>query len=275
MISVPTDWQDYELIDTGEGEKLERWGQYVMARPDPRIIWGRGDQGSWTKAGAVFRNDKWEFKNKPPEKWRITYGQLRFALRPTDFKHTGVFPEQAVNWNWIGEVLREKCSVLNLFAYTGGATLAAALAGANVTHVDSSKPAIAWAVENARLTGISKDKIRWICDDVLKFVQREIKRGAKYDGIIMDPPRFGRGISGEVWKLEEHLPKLVRACKELFSPTPAFFLINAYTADLSHIAIGNLLSGILEKPVESGELGLKESSRGRILPAGIFARWSS
>ena len=144
-------------------------------------------------------------------------------LRPTDFKHTGVFPEQAVNWNWIGEVLREKCSVLNLFAYTGGATLAAALAGANVTHVDSSKPAIAWAVENARLTGISKDKIRWICDDVLKFVQREIKRGAKYDGIIMDPPRFGRGISGEVWKLEEHLPKLVRACKELFSPPRHFF----------------------------------------------------
>lgn len=275
MILCPTDWLDYELIDTGEGEKLERWGKYVMVRPDPRIIWGKNNPELWTVADAVFRNDEWKFKTKPPESWQIAYGQLRFALRPTDFKHTGVFPEQAVNWNWIGESLSPQRTVLNLFAYTGGATMAAALAGANVTHVDSSKPAMSWARENAVLTSISNDKIRWICDDAMKFVQRDIKRGVKYDGIIMDPPRFGRGAAGEVWKLEEHLPKLVRACKELLSPTPTFFLINAYTADLSSVAIGNLLADVLEKEVEQGELGVKESSRGRILPAGIFARWKN
>lgn len=272
---VADKWQDYELLDTGDGMKLERWNQYIMARPDPRIIWSKGDPTLWDKADAAFTDDKWIFNSPPPQSWIISYKQLKFKLRPTDFKHTGVFPEQAVNWDWIGQGRKEKCSVLNLFAYTGGATMAATLAGAQVTHVDSSKPAITWARENAEITGIGKDKIRWIPEDALKFVKREINRGTIYDGIIMDPPRFGRGASGEVWKLEEDLPKLVWECKKLLSPTPVFFLINAYTADLSSTALGNLLSGVLEKEVEHGELGLKETSQGRLLPAGIFARWSA
>jgi len=273
MMVCPDGWRDYELVDTGEGMKLERWGQYVMARPDPRIIWGKGDLELWKKADAVFENENWKFRNEPPQDWVISWEHLRFNLRPTDFKHTGVFPEQAVNWQWLQQ--KRATRVLNLFAYTGGATMAAALAGAHVTHVDSSKPAMMWASENARLSGVPKDKIRWIQEDALKFVRREIRRGVKYDGIIMDPPRFGRGPSGEVWRLEEKLPELVRAAKEILSPTPQFFLINAYTADLSSIALGNLLSDVMGKDVEFGELGLKESSKGRILPAGIFARWST
>ena len=256
MIFTPSDWQDYELVDTGDGEKLERWGKSIVARPEPRIIWEKGNP------------DVWKIKGELAEQI-IGYKKLKFRVKKTKFGHTGVFPEQAVNWDWIPGA--EK--ILNLFAYTGGATLAAALAGAHVTHVDASRPAMSWAAENAKLSGVSN--IRWICDDVMKFVNREIRRGTKYDGIMMDPPRFGRGASGEVWKIENHLPKLVKACAQLLSPTPTFFLINAYTADLSHTAIGNLLSGVLEKEVESGELGLKESSAGRILPAGIFARWKS
>lgn len=281
MIICPDGWRDYELLDTGEGMKLERWGQYTIARADPRIIWKKGDPEAWKKADAVFENDQWKFGSEPPQEWVISYDKLRFKLRPTDFKHTGVFPEQGANWEWIRDRIwnylrmREESGirVLNLFAYTGGATMAAALAGAQVTHVDSSKPAMMWAGENAQLAGI-KNKVRWIQDDAVKFVKREIKRGTKYDGIIMDPPRFGRGASGEVWKLEEKLPELVLMCKELLSPTPRFFLTNAYTADLSSIALGNLLAGVMGKEVEFGELGLKESSKGRILPAGIFARWS-
>src|SRR3989304_4910465 len=272
-ILIPEEWRDYELVDTGDGMKLERWGQYMMARPDPRIIWSKGDPELWKKADAEFEGENWKFRNEPPQDWVVSWERLRFMLRPTDFKHTGVFPEQAVNWQWLQQ--KKATRVLNLFAYTGGATMAAALAGAHVTHVDSSKPAMMWAGENARLSRISKDKIRWIQEDALKFVSREIRRGVKYDGIIMDPPRFGRGPSGEVWKLEEKLPELVRAAHEILSPTPQFFLINAYTADLSSIALGNLLSDVMGKEVESGELGLKESSKGRVLPAGIFARWKS
>lgn len=282
MMLCPDGWRDYELLDTGEGMKLERWGQYVIARPDPRIIWKKGDPEAWKSADAVFENENWKFRTEPPQGWVISYGmsldsardlgekKLVFRLRPTDFKHTGVFPEQAVNWQWLQE--RKATTVLNLFAYTGGASMAAALAGAQVTHVDASKPAMMWAGENAQLTGV-KDKIRWIQDDAVKFVKREIKRGAKYDGIIMDPPRFGRGASGEVWKFEDDISKLVWECKELLSPTPQFFLINAYTADLSSVALGNLLADVVGKEVEYGELGLKETSKGRILPAGIFARW--
>ncbi len=266
---VANDWQNYELLDTGDGEKLERWGMYVMARPDPRIIWPKDNPGLWKKADAIFADEKWIFNSPPPQNWIISYKQLKFKLRPTDFKHTGVFPEQAVNWDWLPRA--EK--VLNLFAYTGAATMAAALAGAQVTHVDSSKPAITWARENAALSGIPSDKIRWIPEDALKFVHREVKRGTVYNGIIMDPPRFGRGASGEVWKLEEDLPKLVKEAVKLLSPAPTFFLINAYTADLSSTAIGNLLSSMLRKEAEHGELGLKETSLGRILPAGVFARW--
>jgi 23S rRNA (cytosine1962-C5)-methyltransferase len=278
-ILVPKEWRDYELIDSGEGEKLERFGQYIMARPDPRAIWNKKDIDMWKTADATFASESWTFKNQPPEIWPVNYslgpGKLvKFMLKPTDFKHVGIFPEQAVNWEWLQTVVKKDAKVLNLFAYTGGATMAAALAGAVVTHVDASRPAMMWASENATLSGIAKDKIRWIQDDVMKFVQREIRRGVKYDGIIMDPPRFGRGVAGEIWKLEYDLPKLVWACKQILAETPLFWLINGYTADLSHLAIKNLLSDAMGQEVASGEVGLKQSIGDRILPAGIFARWS-
>lgn len=278
MILVAEGWKDYELIDSGEGEKLERWGQYIVARPEPRAIWKKTDPSKWSRADAVYGGEAWRFRSNPPDEWTIGYDKLRFKLRPTDFKHTGVFPEQAVNWEWINRSLSATqlhgvpVKILNLFAYTGGATMAAALAGAHVTHVDSSRPAMMWASDNCHQSGVPKENVRWIQDDALKFVQREERRGELYDGIIMDPPRFGRGASGEVWKLEEHLPKLVDGVKKILSPTPLLVLINAYTADLSHIAIGNLLKDAMGYEVESGELGLRESTGGRILPAGIFAR---
>jgi 23S rRNA (cytosine1962-C5)-methyltransferase len=278
LVLVPEEWRDYELIDSGEGEKLERFGQYIMARPDPRAIWNKKDLSLWKTADAVFADEKWTFRNQPPEIWPVSYKKIKFMLKPTDFKHVGIFPEQAVNWDWITEQITrnksQETKILNLFAYTGGATMAAALAGAQVTHVDASRPAMMWASENSTLSGISKDRIRWIQDDVMKFVQREIRRGAKYDGIIMDPPRFGRGVAGEIWKLEEHLPKLVWAVRQILSDTPLFWLINGYTADLSRLAIGNLLEDAMKQEVESGELGLKQSAGGRILPAGIWARWA-
>jgi len=258
MMVCPDGWRDYELLDTGDGMKLEKWGSSIVSRREPRVIWRKGNPSMWENQGDLAEQV-------------ISYKDLKFKLKQTIFGHTGVFPEQAVNWNWLGQ--QHAKSVLNLFAYTGGATMAAALAGAQVTHVDASKPAMTWAGENARLSGITN--VRWIQDDAVKFVKREIKRGTKYDGIIMDPPRFGRGASGEVWKFEDDISKLAWECKELLSPTPQFFLINAYTADLSSVALGNLLSGVMEKEVEFGELGLKETSKGRILPAGIFARWSS
>jgi 23S rRNA (cytosine1962-C5)-methyltransferase len=281
---VPTEWRDYELIDSGEGEKLERFGQYIMARPDPRAIWNKKDINLWKKADAVFADEKWTFRNEPPEIWPVSYKKIKFMLKPTDFKHVGIFPEQAVNWDWISKIINDQISmikdrslikILNLFAYTGGATMAAALAGAQVTHVDASRPAMMWASENATLSGIAKDRIRWIQDDVMKFVQREIRRGVKYDAIIMDPPRFGRGVAGEIWKLEYDLPKLVWSCKQILSETPLFWLLNGYTADLSHLALENLLADAVGQAVESGELGLKQSAGGRILPAGIWARWSA
>ena len=279
---VAQGWTDYELLDSGEGVKLERWGQYVSVRPEPRAIWNKSTPEEWKKADAEYGGEEWKFRSSPPEDWVIGYGQMKFRLKPTDFKHTGVFPEQAVNWEWIKEqiISHESRSpnpkILNLFAYTGGATMAAAMAEAHVTHVDASRPVMMWASENCRLAGVAKEKLRWIQDDALKFVQREGLRNEKYDGIIMDPPRFGRGASGEVWKLEDHLPKLVWAAKKILSPAPLFFLINAYTADLSSVALGNLLGDALGNTgrVECGELGLKESLGGRILPAGIFARWS-
>ena len=260
----PDGWRDYELLDTGDGMKLEKWGNSIVSRREPRVIWRKGNPDIWENQGDLAEQV-------------ISYKELKFKLKQTTFGHTGVFPEQAVNWQWIASQISSHKSqipkILNLFAYTGGATMAAALAGAQVTHVDSSKPAMMWAGENAVLTGV-KDKIRWIQDDAVKFVKREIKRGTKYDGIIMDPPRFGRGASGEVWKFEDGISKLAWECKELLSPTPQFFLINAYTADLSSVALGNLLADVMGKEVEFGELGIKESSKGRILPAGIFARWS-
>lgn len=279
-ILVPEKWQDFELIDSGEGEKLERWGQYVISRPEPRAIWNKSDLTPWKNADAVHSGEQWKFKSNPPENWLISYGEIKFKLKPTDFKHTGVFPEQAVNWEWIREKLsvvsgQSSVKVLNLFAYTGGTTMAAALAGAQVTHVDSSKPAMMWASENATLSRVPKDKIRWIQEDAQKFVEREIRRGTKYDAIVMDPPKFGRGAGGEIWKLEEDLPKLVFESAKLLSDTPLFFLINAYASELSCVALDNLLSDALNREVESGEIGVKQTSNGKVMPAGIWARWSA
>ena len=286
----PADWTDYELIDSGEGEKLERFGPggspgYTLVRPDPRAIWTKSAPASrWETADATYRrtNSKtgmWETKTPAPVPWNISYRDLTFLLRPTEFKHVGVFPEQAVNWQWLTGVIHGKpLRVLNLFAYTGGATMAAAAAGGRVTHVDAARSTIDWAHENVRVSKLEDKSIRWIEEDAYKFVLRQARRGSTYDGIIMDPPRFGRGTKGEVWKLEHDLPKLVNACINILSPNPAFVLLNAYTADLSSIALGNLLGSAMTKHtggVSFGELALKESSSGRLLPSGIFARWIS
>ena len=253
-IEYPKDWKDYELIDSGDGMKLERFGQFRVARTDPRAIW-KPHTHNWTS-------------DKLPPHWNISYKHLTFVLKPTQFKHVGVFPEQAVNWNWLTKTIDGRSlNVLNLFAYTGGATMAAAASGARVTHVDAVKSAIDWAHENIRASKLETKPIRWIEEDAYKFVLREARRGNTYDGIIMDPPRFGRGTKGEVWKLEDDLPKLVDACRNILSSKPAFFLLNAYTADLSSISIGNLLG-----TTSFGELALRDSS-GRLLPNGIFARW--
>jgi 23S rRNA (cytosine1962-C5)-methyltransferase len=276
-------WRDYELLDSGDGKKLERWGQYLTIRPEPRAIWNKANQDNWEAASAVYEGEAWKFNSDLPKVWTVAYGQIKFLLKPTEFRHVGVFPEQAVNWQWLASQITNHKSqipikVLNLFAYTGGATIAAALAGAHITHVDASRPAMMWASENAKLSGVPQDRIRWIQDDVNKFVNREIRRGVKYDGIIMDPPRFGRGMKGEVWKLLDDLPELVTACKQILSPTPLFMLINAYTADMSSLVLKYLLEDMVRDlggETESGELGLKESASGKILPAGIFARWKT
>lgn len=287
QVLTPDKWRDYELLDSGEERKLERFGQYIVIRPDPRAIWKpRLSAEDWKIAEATFvqeeEKDEWHFKNDPPSPWEISYEKLKFGLRTTNFKHLGVFPEQAVNWDWLQETIRKNApanpqpKILNLFAYTGGATQACALAGAHVTHVDSSRPSMMWASDNMKLAGVNKDSVRWIQDDAMKFVQREIRRKAFYDGIIMDPPRFGRGANGEVWKLLDDLPGLVELSQQLLSENPMFFLVNAYTADVSSVALHNLMAGsprFKTGQIEAGELGLKESS-GRILPAGIFARWS-
>lgn len=282
-IEYPTDWTDYELIDSGDGEKLERFGSYVLVRPDPRAIWTKSAPDKWALADATYRRTdpktgQWETKTSPPSPWQVQYDNLTFILRPTEFKHVGVFPEQAVNWNWLTKIINGKpLNVLNLFAYTGGATMAAAAAGAKVTHVDSVKSAIDWAHENVNTSKLEGKPVRWIEEDAYKFVLRESRRGSTYDGIIMDPPRFGRGTKGEVWKLEDDLPKLIAAAISILSHNPTFFLLNTYTADLSSIAIGNLLTSAISKhkgTVSFGELALKDSS-GRLLPNGIFARWTA
>jgi 23S rRNA (cytosine1962-C5)-methyltransferase len=286
-VQTPDQWRDYELLDSGGEAKLERWGQFLTIRPDPRAIWTKTMSATeWNKADGVFEAGEeggvWKYKNNPPEPWQISYKSMRFDLKPTIFKHVGLFPEQAVNWEWIQEAIQQKKSskvlkILNLFAYTGGATLAAATVGAHVTHVDSSRPAMMWASQNAKLSSVGKDQVRWIQDDAIKFVKREIRRGIKYDGIIMDPPRFGRGTKGEVWKLLSDLPELVNDCKQILDSSPTLFLINAYTADVSSLVLQYLLEGVFpnSQKVESGELGLRETASGKVLPAGIFSRWKN
>ena len=265
-------WRDYELIDCGRGEKLERWGKYTLVRPDPQAIWNTPRENPlWRRHDARYARSStgggaWE-KKELPERWTVGYGNLTFNIKPMNFKHTGLFPEQAANWDWAGEQIRKAgrpVSVLNLFAYTGGASVACAAAGASVCHVDAAKGMVAWAKENAKSSGLEDAPIRWIIDDCGKFVEREIRRGRRYDGVIMDPPSYGRGPSGEIWKLEENL-------------YPFFFLINSYTTGLAPSVLTYLLESIVTKRhggrTESGELGLPVTDTGLVLPCGATGRW--
>lgn len=280
-------WKDYELLDTSAGERLERWGEVILIRPDPQIIWNTPKQlALWKQAHARYRRSStgggaWQILKKVPPVWKISYGDLRFQLKTMGFKHTGVFPEQAVNWDFTGNLIRnapKPLKVLNLFAYTGGATLACAQAGASVCHVDASKGMVAWARENAAASGLSDRPIRWLVDDCIKFVQREQRRRNRYDGIIMDPPSYGRGPGGEVWKLEEQLFSLVELCRSILSPDAKFFLLNSYTTGLSPSVMEYLLGVLLQKPmggrVASDEIGLPVTSTGQVLPCGSTAIWT-
>lgn len=284
---IAESWRDYELLDCGGGEKLERWAEQLLVRPDPQAIWetDHGDPG-WKRANGRYLRSQtggghWE-KGKLPEHWEMHYKELTFQVKPMNFKHTGLFPEQAVNWDFAMEKIKNAgrpVRVLNLFAYTGGATVACAKAGASVCHVDAAKGMVAWAKENAKLSGLTDAPIRWIVDDCGKFVEREIRRGKTYDAIIMDPPSYGRGPGGEVWKLEENLYEFVKLCTGVLSDKPLFVLINSYTTGLAPSVLGYLL-GILLKKKYGGkcvwdELGLPVTRTGLCLPCGATGRWSS
>ena len=277
-------WKDYEVIDCSKGEKLERWGDYIMVRPDPQVIWDtpRKEKG-WHKMNAHYHRSKkgggeWEFFDLP-QQWSIHYRNLTFQLKPFSFKHTGLFPEQAANWDWFSELIKKAgrpVKVLNLFAYTGGATIAAAAAGASVTHVDASKGMVTWAKENAASSGLTDAPIRWIVDDCVKFVEREIRRGNHYDAIIMDPPSYGRGPKGEIWKIEESIHPLVKLCAQLLVDRPLFFLINSYTTGLQPAVLSYLIGTELKRfpgKVTADEIGLPVSSNGLTLPCGASGRF--
>ena len=283
-------WKDYEVIDTSSGEKLERWGDYILLRPDPQVIWNTKREHPLYKKlnGHYHRSAKgggeWEFFDLPTE-WSINYKDLTFNLKPFSFKHTGLFPEQAANWDWFSSIIKSEkaknpereIKVLNLFAYTGGATLAAAKAGAAVTHVDASKGMVTWAKENAISSGLKDAPIRWLVDDCVKFVEREIRRGNKYDAIIMDPPSYGRGPKGETWKIEESVFPLINICADILKSEPLFFLINSYTTGLQPAVLSYMLNTVLVErfggKVEADEIGLPVSSNGLILPCGASGRY--
>lgn len=283
-----TDWKDYELIDASSGERLERWGEIILIRPDPQIIWNTPkDNPLWRKAHARYHRSssgggQWEVMKKIPDVWQVRYKSLTFNIKPMGFKHTGLFPEQAVNWDDMAEMIRSAngpIKVLNLFAYTGGATLACLAAGANVCHVDASKGMTQWARENAASSGLDKLPQRWIVDDCIKFVQREIRRGNRYDAVIMDPPSYGRGPGGEVWKLEEQVYSLVELCSQVLTDSPLFFNINSYTTGLSP-SVMNYLNGAILRPkfggtITADEIGLPVTQTGLILPCGATASWRS
>ena len=284
---MANNWKDYQIIDAGNGEKLEKWKNVILRRPDPQAIWPADtNAGSWQKADGVYKRSSsgggsWTFNKKIPERWTVDYKGLSFYIKPTGFKHTGLFPEQAANWDWIMDKIKNAgrpIKVLNLFAYTGGATCAASFAGAaEVCHVDASKGMVAWAKENAQLSGLSENRIRYIVDDCFKFVQREIKRGNRYDAVIMDPPSYGRGPNGEIWKFEDELTKLLEITKEVLSDDPLFLLLNSYTTGLSATAIENMLKLIIVKEkggeVRSGEIGIPVTRDDLVLPCGIYGRW--
>lgn len=280
-------WKDYEVIDTSNGEKLERWGDYMLVRPDPQVIWNTEKKHfGWKKFnGHYHRSNKgggeWEFENLP-EEWSINYKDLTFNLKPFSFKHTGLFPEQATNWDWFSSLIKEAnrpIKVLNLFAYTGGATVSAAKAGASVTHVDASKGMVGWAKENAASSGLADAPIRYFVDDCVKLVEREIRRGNKYDGIIMDPPSYGRGPKGEIWKIEDSVFPFIKETAQLLSDKPLFFLINSYTTGLQPAVLSYMLHTVLDPihkgTVEAQEIGLPVKSNGLVLPCGASGRWTA
>ena len=280
-----SEWQDYELLDASGGEKLERWGDVVLIRPDPQVIWNTPRGLEWQRENAHYRRSAsgggaWEVRSLPKAEWTIGYRELRFLIRPTGFKHTGLFPEQAVNWDYMQGRIREAgrpVRVLNLFAYTGGATLACAAAGASVVHVDAAKGMVQWARENARLSGLSDAPVRWIVDDCKKFIERELRRGSRYDGIVMDPPSYGRGPGGEVWKLEDSIYELCGLAARLLSEDALFFLLNSYTTGLSPSVMQVLLSvtaGERGGSVTSSEIGLPMGRNGLVLPQGSTAIWA-
>ena len=285
-MNLANNWKDYEILDMANGEKLERWGNIILIRPDPQIIWKEKTfPEKWKRADAKYNRSKtgggsWENTSKLPKAWKINYKNLIFNIKPMGFKHTGLFPEQAVNWDWmINKIKNEKreIKVLNLFAYTGGATVACLSAGASVCHVDSSKGMTAWAKENVISSGLEKAKVRYIVDDVVKFVNREIRRCNKYDAIIMDPPSYGRGANGEVWKFEENIYDLIKLCMEVLSDNPLFFLINSYTTGISSTVLENVLKMNMNEKYKgifsAGEIGLPMTNSNLTLPCGIFAKW--
>ena len=284
---LTTTWKDFEVLDTGDGEKLERWGGVILRRPDPQTIWPKADPALWKQAQAHYHRSErgggeWEFFTRLPERWTISHQGLKFYVRPTGFKHTGLFPEQAANWVWMADKIRESgrrdVKVLNLFGYTGGATLACAQAGAAVTHVDAAKGMVQWAKENRELSQLPETSCRWIVEDALRFVQREIRRGRKYDGIIMDPPSYGRGPGGEIWKMETSFYPFLQETAKVLSDNPLFVIINSYTTGLapsavayaSDVVFGSLYGG----KTQAGELGLPVRQSGLVLPCGATGRWT-
>ena len=285
---VANNWKDYKILDMSSGEKIESWNNIILRRPDPQILWDdKQNKEIWNKVDAIYHRSNsggghWKIKNKIPERWTINYKDLVFNIKLMGFKHTGLFPEQAVNWDYMIDKIKNsgrKIKVLNLFAYTGGATCACAYAGADVVHVDSSRGMVDWAKENLKSSHLENNFVRFIVDDVIKFVQREIRRGNKYDAIIMDPPSFGRGANKEVWNIEDSLYKLVELCSEVLSDDPLFFLINSYTTGLSSEVLRNLLTIFVEKKYKGsivcGEIGLPIKENNLVLPCGIYGRWES
>ena len=285
---ISNEWVDYECIDAGNGEKLERWGNVILRRPDPQAMWYTDDYSKWKKVDGFYHRSKsgggnWEFFSKLDEFWTIDYKGLTFKVSPTGFKHTGLFPEQAVNWDFMMKKIKNsnrKIKVLNLFSYTGAATMACSKAGADVVQVDASKGMTEWAKENMKLSNLENNSIRFIVDDCLKFVKREARRGNKYDAIVMDPPSYGRGPNKEVWKFEDNIYKLIEACMEILSDKPLFFLINSYTTGVSAIVLENILKTTVLKKypegiVDSGDIGLPITNNNLVLPCGIYGRYQS
>lgn len=285
-MNLANNWNDYKILDMADGQKLEKWGDVVLSRPDPQIVWKQKSYPKkWDNINAVYNRSKtgggsWEYRKQMPSQWQIKYKDLTFNIKPMGFKHTGLFPEQAVNWDWMTDKIKNakrEIKVLNLFAYTGGATVACLAAGASVCHVDSSKGMVSWAKENVMSSKLEQKPVRYIIDDVVKFVNREIRRGNKYDAIIMDPPSYGRGANGEVWQFEDNIYDLVELCTEVLSDKPLFFLINSYTTGISSTVLENILNLTVNRfrkgIVSSGEIGLPMEESNLTLPCGIYGRW--